>query len=141
MIDLNATFFVQLVNFLLILILLNVILIGPIRRILKKRAQFVASQMEEIETFTSGADTKLADYEKALDAARQEATAGRLAMKAEGQTKEKAVLDAAAAEAAGKVQEARAQIASQTETAKKALKAGVGGLASKAVAKVLAGAA
>lgn len=141
MIDLNATFFVQLVNFVLILILLNVILVGPIRRILKKRAQFVSSQMEEIESFTTGADTKLADYEKALDAARQEATAARLAMKAEGQAKEKSVLDAAAAEAAGTVKEARTQIASQTETAKKALQAGVGGLASKAVAKVLAGAA
>jgi F-type H+-transporting ATPase subunit b len=141
MIDLNATFFVQLINFLLILILLNVILIGPIRRMLKKRAEFVASQMEGIESFTTNADTKLADYEKALDAARQQATAGRMEMKAEGQAKEKTVLEAAAAEAAAKVQEARAQIASQTETAKKALGAGIEGLASKAVAKVLAGAA
>ena len=70
MIDLNATFFVQFVNFVLILILLNVILIGPIRRVLKKRAEFVASQMEGIESFTSSADTKLKDYEAALDAAR-----------------------------------------------------------------------
>ena len=141
MIDLNATFFVQLVNFVLILILLNVILIGPIRRVLKKRAEFVASQMEGIESFTQSADTKLADYEKALDAARQEATAGRLAMKAEGVAKEKTLLDAAAADAATTVQEARVQIASQAATAKKALGAGVEGLASKAVAKVLAGAA
>ena len=67
MIDLNATFFVQLVNFVLILILLNVILIGPIRKILKKRAEFVASQMEGIESFASSADAKLKDYELSLD--------------------------------------------------------------------------
>lgn len=141
MIDLNATFFVQFVNFLLILILLNVVLVGPIRRMLKKRAEFVASQMEGIDSFTSSADTKLADYEKALEEARTQATAARLEMKAAGLEKEKTVLDAAAAEAATKVQEARSQIASQASTAKKALVAGVDGLASKAVAKVLSGAA
>jgi F-type H+-transporting ATPase subunit b len=141
MIDLNATFFVQFVNFLLILILLNVVLIGPIRRMLKKRAEFVAARMGEIERFTGSADTKLSDYEKALDAARQQATTGRLEMKAEGQAKEKTLLDAAAAAAAGQIQAARADIAAQTATAKKALGAGVEGLASKAVAKVLSGAA
>ncbi|MGD9610354.1 MAG: hypothetical protein AB7U59_13165 [Desulfovibrionaceae bacterium] len=141
MIDLNATFFVQFVNFLLILILLNVILIGPIRRILKKRAEFVSAQVGEIEQFTGTADSKLADYEKALDLARQQATAGRLEMKAEGQAQEKALLDAAAADAAGQLQAARADIAAQSATAKKALGAGVAALASKAMAKVLSGAA
>lgn len=138
MIDLNATFFVQFVNFLLILILLNVILIGPIRRILKKRAEFVASQMDGIESFATAADTKLKDYEKSLDAARQAATAERTAMKAEGLAKEKTLLDAAGAEAASTVQAARADIAAQSAAAQKALLAGVSGLASKAVAKVLA---
>lgn len=138
MIDLNATFFVQLVNFVLILILLNVILIGPIRKMLKKRAEFVASQMEGIESFTTSADTKLKDYESALDAARTAATAGRLAMKASGQAKEKELLEAAGAEAASRVQAAKAEIASQSATAKKALEGKVSVLASKAVAKVLA---
>ena len=138
MIDLNATFFVQLVNFVLILILLNVILIGPIRKILKKRAEFVASQMEGIESFTTSADTKLKDYELALDAARAAATAGRMAMKAEGQAKEKELLEAAGAEAASKLQAARAEISAQSAAAQKALEGKVSGLASKAVAKVLA---
>ena len=138
MIDLNATFFVQLVNFVLSLILLNVILSGPIRKILKKRAEFVASQMEGIESFTSSADAKLKDYELSLDAARAAATAGRMAMKAEGQAKEKDLLEAAGAEAASKLQAARAEISAQSAAAKKALEGKVSGLASKAVAKVLA---
>lgn len=138
MIDLNATFFVQLVNFVLILILLNVILIGPIRRVLKKRAEFVASQMEGIESFATAADTKLKDYESALDAARVAATAGRVAMKAEGQAKEKELLEAAGAAAVATVQAAKADIATQSAAAKKALEAKVSGLASKAVARVLA---
>ena len=108
---------------------------------LKKRAAFVAAQMGEIEQFAGSADTKLKDYEKALDTARQQATAGRLVMKAEGQEKEKALLDAASTEAASRIQAARADIAAQTATAKKALDAGIAGLASKAVAKVLSGAA
>jgi len=141
MIDLNATFFVQFVNFVLILILLNVVLIKPIRRIIKKRADFFASQMNTIEQFTGTADGKLADYEKALDAARQQAVAERLAMKDEAQVKEKTLLDAAAAEAAQKVQAARADIASQSATAQQALAGDVADLAAKAVSKVLAGVA
>jgi len=141
MIDLNATFFVQFVNFVLILILLNVVLIKPIRRIIKKRADFFASQMHTIEQFTGTADGKLADYEKALDAARQQAVAERLAMKDEAQVKEKTLLDAAAAEAAQKVQAARADIASQSATAQQALAGDVADLAAKAVSKVLAGVA
>ena len=44
----------------IILVVLNVILIGPIRRMLKKRAEFVAAQMGEIEQFTGSAGSKLA---------------------------------------------------------------------------------
>ena len=139
MIDLNATFFVQFVNFFLILILLNVVLIGPIRRMLKKRADFVSSQMHSIEQFATSATTKLADYEKALAEARQQALTARIALKEEAQAKEKALLDAAAAAASKHVQDARVTIASQSETARKALDADVAELAAKAVAKVLGG--
>lgn len=141
MIDLNATFFVQFVNFFLVLIFLNVVLIKPIRRAIKKRADFFASQMHAIEQFTGTADTKLADYQKALDAARQQAVAARLAMKDEAQAKEKAVLDAAAEDAAQTVRSAREEIVSQSAAAQKALSADVTDLATKAVAKVLSGAA
>ena len=58
-------------------------------------------------------------------------------MKAEGLVKEKALLDAAAADAPERVQAARADIAAQSDAARKALKAGVAGLAQKAVSKVL----
>jgi len=141
MIDLNATFFVQFVNFLLILILLNVVLIRPIRRMLKKRAEFVATQVGAIDQFTGTATTKLADYEKALDAARQQALAARLAVKAEAVAQEKTLLDTAADDAAKRVQTARTTIASQSAAARKALETDVADLASKAMAKVLAGAA
>lgn len=141
MIDFNATFFVQFVNFLLILILLNVVLIGPIRRILKKRAEVVASRMGGIEQFVSTANSKLADYEKALDAARQQATTERVRLKSEGLDKEKTLLETATAQAGETVRVAREAIASQADQARKTLGAGVDGLATKAVTKVLAGAA
>ena len=89
-------------------------------------------------SFASSASSKLKDYESALDAARVAATAGRMAMKAEGQAKEKELLEAAGAAAVATVQAAKAEIASQSATAKKALEAKVSGLASKAVARVLA---
>ena len=101
---------------------------------LKKRAEFVATQVGAIDQFTGTATTKLADYEKALDAARQQALAARLAVKAEAVAQEKTLLDTAADDAAKRVQTARTTIASQSAAARKALETDVADLASKAMA-------
>jgi F-type H+-transporting ATPase subunit b len=59
MIDLDYTFFVQLVNFLVILTVLNLILYRPIRGIIKKRAEVMSEKLGTIEDFASKAEGKL----------------------------------------------------------------------------------
>jgi F-type H+-transporting ATPase subunit b len=141
MIDLDYTFFVQFINFVLILILFNVLLVAPIRKIMKQRAEFMGSQMDSIETFAASADKKLADYEKALDDARKTATQDRLALKQQGLDQEKDILGKVGAEVAESLGKARTEIASQTKAAKGALEAGVDAMAKKAVGKILGGVA
>jgi len=141
MIDLNSTFFIQFVNFVLILILLNVILIGPIRRILKKRAEHMAEQMGAIEKFAADADAKMKNYESALDEARKAAVGVRMGLKDEGLAVEKDLLSSAGQAVADELKAARAEIASQAGAAKGALEKGVDALAGKAVGKILGGAA
>ncbi len=141
MIDINSTFFVQFVNFVLSLILLNVILIGPIRRMLQKRSAHMAEQAGAIERFSSDAESKLANYEQALDAARKDAVAVRMRFKDEGLAKEKDLLTEAGEAVAAELKAARSEISSQASAAKQALEKGVDELAGKAVNKILGGAA
>ena len=137
MIDLNYTFFVQLVNFLIILTVLNLILLRPIRGVIKKRAEVMKEKMTSIEAFTTQAEGKLANYKAALSGARVEAQQVRVTLKAEGVATEAEVLAAAGSEAAVKIATARKEIDGEKQAALKALQDKVAGYANSVAEKVL----
>lgn len=137
MIDLNYTFFVQLVNFLIILTVLNLILFRPIRGIIKKRAEVMSEKLGSIEDFAAKAEAKLESYKTALTGARVEAQQMRMSLKAEGVAKESSVLAEAGAEAAEKVAAARKDIDGQKQAALKVLRAQVSTYAKDVAGKVL----
>ncbi len=137
MIDLDWTFFAQLVNFLIILTVLNLILFRPIRGIIKKRAEVMSEKLGSIEAFTAQAESKLENYKASLSGARVEAQQLRVSLKAEGSEAEAAVLSKAGAEAAEKVAAARKEIDGQKQAALKALRNEVAGYAKNVADKVL----
>jgi F-type H+-transporting ATPase subunit b len=137
MIDLDWTFFAQLVNFLIILTVLNLILFRPIRGIIKKRAEVMGEKLGSIEAFTAKAESKLENYKASLTGARVEAQQLRVSLKAEGSEVESAVLAKAGAEAAEKVAAARKEIDGQKQAALKALRNEVAGYAKNVAEKVL----
>ena len=53
MVDLNITLWIQLANFLVTLVVLNYLLISPIRKIIRKRKDNVEGLIGEIEAFTA----------------------------------------------------------------------------------------
>jgi F-type H+-transporting ATPase subunit b len=134
---LNEWFFVQVVNFLVILVLLNVVLITPIRRVLKKRADTIAAQASEIEGFTSTADAKIKNYQAVLEDARRAAGATRLGLREAGLAEEKAILEVAGVQAGDTLKAARAQVATESKAALETMLAGVAGMADKAASKIL----
>lgn len=137
MIDLDWTFFAQLVNFLIILTVLNLILFRPIRGIIKKRAEVMSEKLGSIEAFAAQAESKLENYKASLTGARVEAQQMRVSLKAEGSEVESAVLAKAGAEAAEKVAAARKEIEGQKQAALKALRGEVAGYAKNVAEKVL----
>jgi len=138
MIDLDSTFFVQLVNFLIILTVLNLLLFRPIRGIIRKRAEIMAERLRSVEDFTAQAEAKMAGYRQALDVARSEAQQVRVKLKEEGLSVEAAKLAAASQEAAAKLSAARQEIEAQKNAALASLQGQVAAFARQVAGKVLA---
>lgn len=96
MLDLNITLVFQLVNFFIALYVLNLLLIRPIREIIRKRKAVMDDMSGESESYEYQAEQRLSDYDNQLTRARQDA----------GQNHEKA-REAGAAEQASLVAEAQ----------------------------------
>lgn len=137
MIDLDYTFFVQLVNFLVILTVLNLILYRPIRGIIKKRAEVMDEKLKAIEGFAGDADAKLRSYKESLSGSRVAAQGVRMSLREEGLAAESAALSRAAGEAAEKLAAARAEIEKQKQAALTTLRAEVADYAKGVANKVL----
>ncbi|MFO7802351.1 MAG: F0F1 ATP synthase subunit B [Desulfovermiculus sp.] len=121
MIELNITLFIQLVNFLILLALLNVVIYKPIRGIVKQRQAKMSNDLTEVERFNEQAQAKLADYQAALDQARREAGDVRESQKKEAVAEEKDILSAASQEGSQMLNAAREDIEAQSQEARKAL--------------------
>jgi F-type H+-transporting ATPase subunit b len=121
MIELNITLIIQLVNFLILLALLNVLIYKPIRGIVKQRQAKMSSDLTEIERFNEQARSKLDEYQAALDRARKEAGEIRESEKKTAVAEEKDILAAAGEEGASVLNAARKDIEDQSQEARKAL--------------------
>ncbi len=137
MIDIDKTFLIQLVNFLITLIGLNILLVRPIREKIAERGKLMAEQVGIIEDFTASAEEKLKSYQSAIDAARQQGLELRKELRAAGAAEEQQIMAAAGKDVAAAMQAAQADIAGQVATAKQALAADVAKFAQKATAKIL----
>ena len=137
MIELNVTFFIQFVNFLITLMVLNLILYRPIRGILKRRAEHLAKRLAEVEEFNASAEEKLKSYEDALAHARGEAQTARITRQTEGYGEEKVIVEEASTQAASALGIAREQITSETDTALAILRGKIDAYAKAATGKIL----
>jgi len=133
----DKTVFIQAVNFLVTIFVLNVLLIKPIREIIKKRKGLMADQLDKIEGFNASAGDKVADYESQLAAARAEANEVRSAAKDEATAEEQKLMAAAGEEASGTIKAARAEIEAEVKGAMDALTKDVDKFAEAATGKIL----
>ena len=77
MLDLNITLVFQLVNFFIALYVLNLLLIRPIREIIRKRKAVMDDMSGESESYEYQAEQRLSDYDNQLTRARQDAGQNR----------------------------------------------------------------
>lgn len=137
MIDLDITFVIQFVNFIVTLLFLNIMLIRPIREIIKKRNERMAELSDAADSFQQSAEDKVKDYEVALDEARKAGVEERTSFKDEGTAEAQTVMTAAGEDVAGLLTEKRKEIESEKSSAMKELQKSVDSLADAFVAKVV----
>ena len=132
MVDLNITLWIQLANFLVTLVVLNYLLISPIRKIIRKRKDNVEGLIGEIEAFTAEKQQLLDEYESELRKAREAAAIYRKDGKVMGE------LDAASKDAQSEVRTTQAAVRADAGVTRRALQAKMHEFTEAAMAKLLA---
>lgn len=128
---------VQAVTFVVGIVILNKLIIGPIREIISKRKALMDEQMDKIDGFNAKAATKVEDYEAQLTAARKEGAEIRNQMKDQGTAEEHKMMSVAGEEAGATIKAAQAEIKSQVAVAMGQLAKDVDAFAAAATDKIL----
>jgi len=98
MVDINSTLFIQIINFLALIFILNQLLYKPILQIMDRRKGIFDSTEAEIKRLQDTIDQKMAEYETKIAQAKGEAMAQRGDIQKEGAEKGKEILDGARVE-------------------------------------------
>jgi F-type H+-transporting ATPase subunit b len=125
MLEFNNWFIVLLVNFLVLIFILNKLLFQPILQVFKEREEAVDGSLDAAKNMELKKDKALAKMKAELSEAAQQARDAFEERKAEGQAKSKELLEAANAEAAKIIAEARGAIKAESDKARGTLKADV----------------
>ena len=117
----NWTTFLQAANFILLVILLNIILYRPIRSILTQRKEKIDGLEQNIEGSTSDLAEKETTYAAGIRDARKKGMIEKDALIQAASDEEKQVLDKINADAQAELNAVKAKVAQEAEAAKAAL--------------------
>ena len=137
MLDINITAIIQVVNFFIAIIVLNYLLIRPVRDIIKQRKAKIGDMLGSAEAFANSANEQLADYQGSMSRARQEAALSRAEARADALREQQAFVAEANKRAQAQLAQAKESLLKEMENARTALAKQVKPLAAKAVNKVL----
>jgi F-type H+-transporting ATPase subunit b len=130
-------FVFQLVNFLVLVLLLNVFLYKPIRKQLADRAAQISGAKAKSAAVDKEVQEKLASYEARMREIRAGAADERGVLKKEAQAEESAILDKARAEATQALSSIKDKVAKEAEEARRLLKQSAEALSADICEKVL----
>ncbi|MFO7984404.1 MAG: hypothetical protein R6U38_00955 [Desulfatiglandaceae bacterium] len=137
MLNIDGTLILQIANFLVLLLVLNVILYRPIRRILDQRNKEMSSRESTIESFQETAQKYEQDIEKGMVTARKEGFAKKEALKAEGVEAEKGLLQEAGASVEQKLGVARKDMEGKVTGVRQALEDQISDFSNELAEKIL----
>jgi F-type H+-transporting ATPase subunit b len=121
-IELNLSFVIQLINFGILVLVLNVFLYKPIRKVLADRRQIIDSASEKTVSVDAEVQIKMAQYEARLQSAKAEAGAHRAEALKLAQAEETAVLERALKQASDSLASIREKVAEEAGEARELLK-------------------
>lgn len=118
MINVNVTLLIQMCNFLVLLFLMNLVLYGPIRRMVAKRKQFIEEQQQGIERMDAEVKASIEDFNQKIQDARRLGREKIQELKAEAYAQEKELMRNAVEQAGKQLQDVRARIKSDIQGAR-----------------------
>lgn len=122
MIELNLSFVVQLINFGILVLVLNVFLFKPIRKVLADRRQVIDSAREKTVSVDAEVQSKMAQYEARLREAKTEAGTRRVEALKAAQAEETVILEKARKQASDSLASIRDRVAKEAGEARELLK-------------------
>lgn len=137
MLEFNKWFFVLLVNFIVLLFILNAILFKPLLQIFKEREDSVKGDLDAAKDMKEKSEEGIARLNRELAESRSKAKEIFESLKAEGLGKQREVLSATEAEAVAMLEKARTEIKSDADKARQSLRADVDKFSDEIVRKLV----
>jgi len=122
MISIDKTFFLQLFNFILLMIVLNYLLYRPLLNIIEKRKKILESSAEEVQRLNKTIEEKQLEYEEKLRLAKQQAMELKAQILKEANDEAKAMIDQVRAKIPAMMAEVQARVTKEMEVAREILR-------------------
>lgn len=137
MLKIDYTLFIQIANFLVLLLVLNIFLFKPIRGILKKRHEETSQLEKVIEDFQNRAEQNENGLEKNKVLAQKEGQAEKGNLKARGLEQEKGILQEAGSSAETRITKAKEEMEGKIAEVRKALEGQIANFSGELAEKIL----
>lgn len=137
MIDIDITLLWQLANFIVLLIVLNIILFKPIRQIMREREQGISSALGDAKTAQERMQKILEQYNASLAEAKQKAATSYNTAYQQGLDAQRDMISAERAKASELLDKARKEISAASTAARTDLKKEAERLSQEITSKLL----
>lgn len=141
MVSVDGSLFIQIINFILLIWVLNMVLYRPIRNILAQRRNKVDRLGQDIETSLSDATAKKDAFAEGMKAARAKGIQAKDALIEEAGLEEKSMIEEIMKKAQADLADVRAKITADVDDVKSALEKEVDSFADDICKKILGRAA
>ena len=122
MVDINLTLFVQMANFLVLIVILNYLLYKPILSILDQRKKRLDESEGEIKRLNATVEQKAAEYEEKLRLAKQDALGKKGDILKEAADNAKAIIDERRSKIPAMLAEFQGKVGQEVDAARQILK-------------------
>ncbi|MBW1758751.1 MAG: ATP synthase F0 subunit B [Deltaproteobacteria bacterium] len=137
MINVDGSVFIQIVNFIILIWVLNIILYKPIRNVLAQRKEKITGLEQSIETFNYDSKEKEDAFDAGIKEARAKGLKDKEALVEEASQEEKSIVEKINEKAQADLVRIRSKIAKDTESVRVSLQQEVDFFADAIVKKIL----
>jgi F-type H+-transporting ATPase subunit b len=117
-INIDLAFVIQLINFLILILVLNILLYKPLRKVIAERQGRIAEAKGRADSVEQDLQIKMAEYEARLKAMKSGAADERGALVKEAQAEEATILEAARKDAAATLAAIKERVSKEAAAAR-----------------------